>query len=227
MKDYFICIPSYNGDTEFLKPLLEVYRSAVESGLIKELVLIDDGSKDNTANIAEEAGITVIRHIDEKGQPLNIGKGAAFATGIRYGGMKYQGVVMSDDDMIDMKIEYLREIIKPLEEKGILMTKSPYSQEDQVCPHDYSGFRAINIDLLKQLYEKDHPDYKRWTDLFDFSRWGLEVILEKICPEEKQLIVDIKGLASKKRGGKTTDTNLHNHRSLTYTRMEREGMIQR
>jgi len=225
MRDYFICIPSYNGHTEFLKPLLEVYKSTVESGLIKEVVLVDDGSKDNTPNIAEDIGITVIRHIDEEGCPLNIGKGAAFATGIRYGGLKYQGVVMSDDDMIDMKEEYIKEIIKPLEEQDMKLTKSPYSQGEQICPADYSGFRAVDLSILRPLYEKYHPDHEKWNNVFDTSLWGLELILDVICPKEKQLVVNIQGLKSKPRGGKTTHTLLHNTIALTYSSMMRQGMI--
>lgn len=40
-----------------------------------QVVCIDDGSSDNSAAIAEEAGATVIRH------PMNLGQGAALQTG--------------------------------------------------------------------------------------------------------------------------------------------------
>ena len=42
-----------------------------------EILVIDDGSSDRTAQIAEQAGATVIRH------PYNIGNGASVKTGIR------------------------------------------------------------------------------------------------------------------------------------------------
>jgi polyprenyl-phospho-N-acetylgalactosaminyl synthase len=42
------------------------------------VVVVDDGSRDRTAEIARGAGACVVRH------PLNLGQGAALQTGIRY-----------------------------------------------------------------------------------------------------------------------------------------------
>ena len=47
---------------------------------VNEIVVIDDGSTDNTAAFAERAGAKVVRH------ELNRGKGAAIATGLDYFG---------------------------------------------------------------------------------------------------------------------------------------------
>jgi glycosyltransferase involved in cell wall biosynthesis len=44
-----------------------------------QVVLVDDGSPDTTADIARAAGATVIEH------PFNLGQGAALQTGIEYG----------------------------------------------------------------------------------------------------------------------------------------------
>lgn len=55
-----------------------------------EVLVIDDGSKDETARYAEEAGATVIRHT------YNIGNGAAVKTGIR--AAKNEIVLMLDAD---------------------------------------------------------------------------------------------------------------------------------
>lgn len=59
--------------------------AAVIGGVIRgvvteypNVVVIDDCSPDETAAIASEAGATVLRH------PINLGQGAALATGIRY-----------------------------------------------------------------------------------------------------------------------------------------------
>jgi glycosyltransferase involved in cell wall biosynthesis len=44
-----------------------------------EIIVVDDGSTDDTANVADQAGATVYSH------PYNIGNGAAVKTGIRMG----------------------------------------------------------------------------------------------------------------------------------------------
>jgi glycosyltransferase involved in cell wall biosynthesis len=51
----------------------------VPMDIVDEVVVIDDGSSDNTAKEAEEEGATVIRH------PQNMGAGAAYRTGFFYG----------------------------------------------------------------------------------------------------------------------------------------------
>ncbi len=45
---------------------------------LPNVVVVDDGSTDETAAIAKRAGVDVVRH------PVNLGQGAALATGIEY-----------------------------------------------------------------------------------------------------------------------------------------------
>ncbi len=46
--------------------------------IVKNVVVVDDGSADNTSKVAEKSGAVVLRH------PLNLGKGAALKTGCDY-----------------------------------------------------------------------------------------------------------------------------------------------
>src|SRR5262245_13541173 len=55
-----------------------------------EIIVVDDGSMDLTAEVAESAGATVIRH------PYNIGNGAAVKTGMRAARGKI--IVLMDGD---------------------------------------------------------------------------------------------------------------------------------
>ena len=72
--DVSILIPVRN-EAENLAPLLERVRSVgIPSA---ELIVIDDGSTDGSADVAEKAGVRVVRH------PYNIGNGAAIKSGIR------------------------------------------------------------------------------------------------------------------------------------------------
>ena len=66
-------------------------------------VVVDDGSKDDTARIAEAAGATVIRH------EANHGKGAAIATGLEYATTTgYEAIVMMDGDAQHLPEEIVR-----------------------------------------------------------------------------------------------------------------------
>jgi len=69
-----VIIPSYN-EAGNITPVLQSIRDA-HPGL--ERVVVDDGSRDETAAVALAAGATVLRH------PFNLGYGAALQTGYKY-----------------------------------------------------------------------------------------------------------------------------------------------
>lgn len=85
-----IIIPAYN-EAEVIGSVVEgVVHTVGEFGLDAEILVVDDGSGDGTAAIAEEAGASVARH------PYNIGNGAAVKTGIRRA--RGEVLVMLDGD---------------------------------------------------------------------------------------------------------------------------------
>jgi glycosyltransferase involved in cell wall biosynthesis len=82
-----IVIPVFN-EAENLGKLLERIYALQLPGA--EVVVIDDGSTDDSAGVAMQAGATVIRH------PYNIGNGAAIKSGIRAARGKF--LVFMDGD---------------------------------------------------------------------------------------------------------------------------------
>ena len=85
-----IIIPAYNEGAVIGQIVAQVHDSLHSQGEAYEVIVVDDGSTDETAVVAEEAGAHVVKH------PYNIGNGAAVKTGIR----KARGeiVVMLDGD---------------------------------------------------------------------------------------------------------------------------------
>ncbi len=81
-----VVIPAYNEAEAIGTTIQEIKRLYPEF----EVVVVDDGSTDNTARIARESGARVVQH------PYNIGNGAAVKTGIRAASGKY--VVLMDGD---------------------------------------------------------------------------------------------------------------------------------
>jgi len=71
--DFFIILPAYNEHVR----IGPVVRAVRKQGFTNVLV-VDDGSKDDTSDAAKRAGATVLTHI------VNLGKGAAMKTGADY-----------------------------------------------------------------------------------------------------------------------------------------------
>ncbi len=83
-----IVIPAYNEGAHLGEVLAELLPHL--GGRVAEVVVIDDGSTDDTAAAAEAHGVTLLRH------PVNRGYGAALKTGIRHAATPY--VVTMDSD---------------------------------------------------------------------------------------------------------------------------------
>ena len=88
-KEIIIIIPAYNEESK-ISPLIKEIQNKVSGATI---LVIDDGSVDRTARVAEKAGALVIR------LPFNMGYGAALQTGFKYALLKrYRYVVQMDAD---------------------------------------------------------------------------------------------------------------------------------
>lgn len=87
--DGLIIIPALNEEANIGQVLQEIR----DQGLNLDIVIIDDGSVDDTARIAEELGEKVIKHL------YNIGYGGALQTGFKYALEKeYNYVIQFDAD---------------------------------------------------------------------------------------------------------------------------------
>ncbi len=85
-----IVVPAYNEAASIATDLTQIREAMAGYPAWWELIVVDDGSTDETSRIAEGAGATVIRHA------ANQGTGAARKTGVRQA--RGEIVVMTDAD---------------------------------------------------------------------------------------------------------------------------------
>ena len=85
-----VVIPVYNEEEAIGDDLETIMATMESSGYTYEIIVVDDGSTDRTADIARGKGVKVIQH------PINRGPGAARRTGILQAGGEF--IVMTDGD---------------------------------------------------------------------------------------------------------------------------------
>mgnify|MGYP001614866517 CR=1 FL=1 len=73
-----LVIPAYNEEKVIAGVIKDLNKAISSKGFDFQIVVVDDGSKDRTADEAEKSGAHVIRHI------LNTGTGGSTATGLSY-----------------------------------------------------------------------------------------------------------------------------------------------
>lgn len=157
-----IIIPAFNEEKVIAQVVREVCAVLNNEGCNFEVLVIDDGSEDDTAEVAESAGARVLRHA------YNIGNGAAIKHGIRWA----QGailVMMDGDGQHDAKDipRLLQHIRKHQMVVGARNSNSDSELHRDLANRFYntlatyvvgrrvedltSGFRAVHTNIAKRL----------------------------------------------------------------------------
>lgn len=125
-KGVSIVIPAYNEEQAIGSVLEQLLRVMNESGLPYEVIVVDDGSQDATAGVAERCeGVVVLRH---KG---NRGYGAALKTGLRHA--RHELVCITDADG-SYPSERIPDLIARLERDGCDMMVGARVGENVAIP---------------------------------------------------------------------------------------------
>ncbi len=108
-----LVIPAYNEATR----IGAVIEPALCMSTIESIVVVDDGSSDSTADIADSYGVTILRH------PSNLGKGEAMHTGYKHAKeLGSTAMLFLDADLHGLSSEHIDKLISPVLSGEALMT---------------------------------------------------------------------------------------------------------
>jgi len=129
-EDVWVIIPAHNEEKNIQNVILETKKYC------ENIVVVDDGSCDNTKRLAQDSGATVLTHI------INLGKGSALKTGCDYAYKKgAKKIVLMDSDGQHQPSE-IPHFLKALENNDIVFGCRNF---DQKMPWVFKfGNRFIN-----------------------------------------------------------------------------------
>lgn len=177
-----VLIPAFN-EAERIGEVVRAVRSAA---WLDKIVVINDGSADETASVATAAGADVI----DLG--ANMGKGGALQTGIDATIENTDIYLFLDADLLGLTKLHLRQLVRPLlYEPDTAMTVGKFASGrlttdlSQFVLPILNGQRALRSDFVRTL-----PDLSEY-------RYGVEVLLSKIAEKrgQKAMEIRLKGLA--------------------------------
>lgn len=178
-KKVIVVMPAFNTSR-----VLEKTFKSIPPDLVEEVILVDDCSADNTKEVAEGLGITVLRH------KINKGYGATQKTGYREALKRgaYIAVMLHSDNQYDPTI--LNKFIEPiLNDRADMVTGSRIAYGNAVkdgmpiwkyisnifltrlenlvlnmhLTDCHNGYRAYSAKFLKEV------PFEKFSDKFDFD----------------------------------------------------------
>ncbi len=161
-------IPAYNEENNIKRVIEDALKYS-------DVLVVDDGSSDNTFNLAKRAGADVIRH--EK----NKGKGAAIKTGLKAALDRYDILILLDGDG-QHNPAHIPQLVSHINDAGLVIASrfregTPSNMPIQrrlsnvlttrilrfitgyKITDSQSGFRAISSDVARLFLDIEHDDY--------------------------------------------------------------------
>lgn len=164
----FIIIPAWNEGEQIVPVITNLKKNGFD-----QIVVIDDGSSDDTGKFARENGAIVLRHI------INRGQGAALETGNTYAIQKGADVIVHFDADGQMRPEDIPQMVEPIIKDRVAVTLGsrflgqtkniPFTKRYILLPVSrlinyfftglwlsdvHNGFRALSQDACRQIQIK-------------------------------------------------------------------------
>lgn len=157
-------IPAFNEE----RTLAGVVRAVQEAGVASELIVVDDGSTDATAAVAERLGATVIA------LPTNSGKAKAMKAGADH--TDAEVLLYLDADLVGLRPVHVRALVEPVLHRQADMTVGVFrggrwrtDLAQWITPY-LSGQRAMRHWIMDQIEEVEAMGYGVERALTAFAR---------------------------------------------------------
>lgn len=151
-----VIIPAYN-EEKTLGPIIE---TAQKSPLVEEVVVVDDGSFDRTAEIAEDYKAKLIKNKNK------LGKGRALNRGVA--NSQAEVLLFLDADLVNLKPQHLDDLLRPVLEQGYDMSVGAVDRSQignflnrifQRVESPFSGMRVLKRSFWESIPEKLKKDF--------------------------------------------------------------------
>ncbi|MFT4020653.1 MAG: glycosyltransferase family 2 protein [Acinetobacter sp.] len=155
-------IPAYNESPRIAK----VLDAVCGHPRIHEIIVVDDLSTDNTAEIAQRAGVRVIRLDHNQGKSNAVAEGIAMASGSH--------ILLLDADLRGLDMQDISDLIEPVWSGQADVTLSLRQNSPWV-------WRLIGLDYIsgERVFRRDQV-IDRLDELRKLARFGLEVWLNNL-----------------------------------------------
>ena len=178
-KRKIVIIPCFDEEANIKRVVEGIQKIAI----VDEIVVVDDGSGDDTAEIARACGATVISLI------VNLGYGAALQTGYKYAFDNHYDVAVQIDGDGQHDPKYIANLVQTMENEQCDVVigsrfmepetayKTPFSRKVGICffrslirlfikqriTDPTSGYQALNKKVVEffakgSIYPPDYPD---------------------------------------------------------------------
>lgn len=202
-----LIIPAYNEEESILNVVNKIYNYNKENNTKYDIVVINDGSKDNTEKILCENNINHIKLIN------NLGIGGAVQTGYKYALENDYDIAVQFDGDGQHDIRYVRDVIKPITDNDVNMVigsrfidkstskfKSSKARQMGIKMISFfiklvtskkiydttSGFRAVDKELIKKFSNSYPVEYPEPVSTTEILKMGYKVKEVAVSMNERE-----------------------------------------
>ncbi|HQP92038.1 MAG TPA: glycosyltransferase family 2 protein [Candidatus Omnitrophota bacterium] len=190
-----VVVPAYNEGSTICANLQEIAQTFDDFGCEYEIILIDDGSTDNTLEEALKAAHKTA-HIRVKRNLKNYGKGRALKKSIRYVTGKYVVFIDADLDLHPGQIQTFFDIMR-LDDVDVVIGSKLHPNSKVEYPVSRRVISIIYYFCIKLLFGLPIHDTQTGLKVFKLE------VLRKVMPKilEKKFALDLEILANVHRLG--------------------------